>query len=44
MVRSDTSGFLVGPFLRNLIVDAVEEEFLFSALKKAGLSADDLGM
>lgn len=44
MVRSDTSGFLVGHFLRNLVIDADEEKFLFSALNKAGLSADDLDL
>jgi tetratricopeptide (TPR) repeat protein len=44
MVRSDTSGFIVGQFLRNLIVDTDEEAFLFSALDKAGLAADDLGL
>ena len=43
-VRSDRAGFLVGQFLRNLIVDADEEDFLFSALKKAGLSAEDLDL
>ncbi len=44
MIRSDTSGFSVGHFLSNLIVVEEEEDFLFSALRKAGLSADDLDL
>lgn len=44
LVRSDTSGFSVGVFLQNLVGAPDEQAFLFSALEKAGLSQDDLGL